>query len=44
METSVKAEDIVGRYTEIMPGRPTIAHHRHPYDSIKKPLGRTPPP
>ena len=25
METHVKAEDIVGRYTEIMPGRPTIA-------------------
>ena len=40
METSVKAEDIVGRYTEIMPGRPTIAHHRHPFDSIKKPIGR----
>ncbi|MBR1821029.1 MAG: hypothetical protein IJ769_05340 [Clostridia bacterium] len=29
------AEALVGRYTEIMPGRPTIAHHRHPYDSIK---------
>ena len=27
------AEDLVGGYTEIMPGRPTIAHHRHPYDS-----------
>ena len=40
METSVKAEDIVGRYTEIMPGRPTIAHHRHPCDSIKKPIGK----
>ena len=40
METHVKAEDIVGRYTEIMPGRPTIAHHRHPFDSIKKPIGR----
>ena len=39
LETGVKAEDIVGRYTEIMPGRPTIAHHRHPYDSIKKPIG-----
>lgn len=29
------AEALVGRYTEIMPGRPTIAHHRHPFDSIK---------
>ena len=33
-----KAEDLVGRYTEIMPGRPTIAHHRHPYDSIRNPM------
>ena len=31
----IPAERLVGRYTEIMPGRPTIAHHRHPYDSIK---------
>ena len=29
------AETLVGRYMEIMPGRPTIAHHRHPFDSIK---------
>ena len=29
------AELLVGRYTEIMPGRPTIAHHRHPFDSVK---------
>lgn len=29
------AEKLVGRYTEIMPGRPTISHHRHPYDSIR---------
>ena len=29
------AEDYVGDYTEIMPARPTIAHHRHPYDSVK---------
>ena len=35
MQTGEKAEEIVGRYTEIMPGRPTIAHHRHPYDSIR---------
>ena len=36
METGVHAEDLVGHYTEVMPGRPTIAHHRYPYDSIKK--------
>ena len=35
MTQQVKAEDLVGRYTEVMPGRPTIAHHRHPYDSIR---------
>ena len=36
MDAGLKAEELVGRYTEIMPGRPTIAHHRHPYDSIKR--------
>jgi len=38
METGVHAEDLVGRYTEVMPGRPTIAHHRYPFDSIKPPI------
>ena len=38
MQTGEKAENLVGRYTEIMPGRPTIAHHRHPYDSIRWPM------
>ena len=37
-ETGVKAENLVGGYTELMPGRPTIAHHRHPYDSVKRPI------
>ena len=32
------AEALVGGYTEIMPGRPTVAHHRHPYDSIRRPM------
>ena len=27
---------LVGKFTEIMPGRPTIAHHRYPKDEIKK--------
>ncbi|MBS1415956.1 MAG: hypothetical protein HPY94_02305 [Clostridia bacterium] len=35
-DTGIRAETLVGNYTEIMPGRPTIAHHRHPNDSIKR--------
>ena len=35
MQGGGKAEDLVGRYTEIMPGRPTISEHRHPYDDIR---------
>lgn len=34
-DMGAKAETYVGGYTEITPGRPTIAHHRHPFDSIK---------
>ncbi|MBQ1187365.1 MAG: hypothetical protein IIX54_06760 [Clostridia bacterium] len=36
MEQGVRAERLVGRYTEIMPGRPTIAHHRCPLDNVKR--------
>ncbi len=36
METGVHAEDMVGKYTEIMPGRPTVSEHRYPYDDVKK--------
>ena len=36
MEQGVVAERLVGRYTEIMPGRPTIAHHRFPLDNVKR--------
>lgn len=35
LEHGIHAERLVGKYTEIMPGRPTISHHRHPYDNIK---------
>lgn len=35
MDSGVYAEHLVGRYTEIMPGRPTIAHHRCPFDSVR---------
>ncbi len=34
-DTGIKAEALVGGYTEIMPGRPTIAEHRYPYDNVK---------
>lgn len=37
-DMGVHAENYVGDYTEIMPARPTIAHHRHPYDEVKKPI------
>jgi len=38
MEQGVHAERLVGGYTEIMPGRPTIAEHRYPVDDIKNHL------
>ena len=38
MEQGIKGERLVGRYTEIMPGRPTIAHHRLNSDNVKRPM------
>lgn len=38
LERGIHAERLVGCYTEIMPGRPTIAEHRHPRDSVRKPI------
>lgn len=35
MERGILSEKLVGKYTEIMPGRLTISHHRYPYDNIK---------
>lgn len=35
IEQGIYAEKLVGRYTEIMPARPTIAHHRYLMDNIK---------
>ncbi|MBO5755380.1 MAG: hypothetical protein J6R89_04920 [Clostridia bacterium] len=35
MEEGVHAEQLVGGYTEIMPARPTVAHYRHPFDTIR---------
>lgn len=34
-DSKIKAENLVGKYTEIMPARPTVAHHRHPLDNVK---------
>ena len=36
MEQGLRAEKLVGRYTEIMPGRPTISHHRFSKDNVKR--------
>lgn len=36
MEEGVKGDKLVGYYTEITPGRPTIAEHRHPHDDIRR--------
>ncbi len=38
IEQGIKAEKLVGKYTEIMPARPTIAHHRFNVDNVKRPL------
>lgn len=38
MQQGIEAERLVGRYTEIMPGRPTISHHRFPMDNVKRGL------
>ena len=35
MDEGIQAEKLLGYYTEIMPGRPTIAEHRYPMDEIK---------
>ncbi|MDR0849970.1 MAG: hypothetical protein LBN07_00605 [Christensenellaceae bacterium] len=34
----IEAETLVGKLTEIMPGRPTINEHRHPRDFVKRHL------
>jgi hypothetical protein len=36
-----KAEKIVDELTEVIPGRPTKFHHRHPYDNVREPYDRT---
>ena len=36
MDKGIIAEKLVGGYTELMPGRPTIAEHRFPTDDVKR--------
>jgi hypothetical protein len=36
MTQGIKAEELVGRLTEITIGRPTISEHRHPLDEIRQ--------
>ncbi len=40
LEYGVLPEKLVGCYTEIMPARPTISHHRYPFDTVKCPVGK----
>ncbi|MGN0807910.1 MAG: hypothetical protein ACI4MN_05655 [Candidatus Coproplasma sp.] len=35
IDKGIDADELVGKYTEIMPGRPTIAEHRYPTDDLK---------
>lgn len=38
MDFGIEARELVGEYTEIMPARPTISHHRHPTDNVRFPM------
>lgn len=37
LDEQVPAEQLVKSYVDITPGRPTIAEHRHPFDSVRYP-------
>lgn len=39
-EQGIDAEKLVGGYTEITPGRPTVAEPRHPYDEINRHIAK----
>lgn len=38
MDEKENFKNLIGTYTEVMPGRPTVAEHRHPFDDIRKPV------
>ena len=31
---------LVGHHMEMMPGRPTVSEYRHPFDDVRKPIGK----
>jgi hypothetical protein len=35
LDKDIQAQKIVKEYVEITPGRPTMAHHRHPVDTVR---------
>ena len=38
MDKKIDSEKLVGKYTEIMPGRPTISEFRYPSDDLRTPM------
>ncbi|MGI6214053.1 MAG: hypothetical protein ACOYIQ_05860, partial [Christensenellales bacterium] len=38
LDTQTPAEKLVKSYVDITPGRPTVAEHRFPFDSVKNPI------
>lgn len=36
MEGNARVTEIIGTHTEVMPGRPTILEHRHPFDEVRR--------
>jgi len=38
LDSQIPAQQLVKSYVDITPGRPTIAEHRFPYDSVKNPV------
>lgn len=36
LDQNIPSENLVKKYVEITPGRPTIAEHRHPIDTVRK--------
>lgn len=41
LDAQIPAQQLVKSYVDITPGRPTIAEHRHPFDSVKNPVDFT---
>lgn len=35
LDENGKYSDVIGDYTEVMPGRPTVCEHRHPDDDVR---------